>query len=179
LRGQIDVSKLVKGDKILTRDNGYQTLRWLSKTPVDAERLAADPELAPILIKRNAIAPGFPAADMWVSPQHRMLIMGWKSELLSGQSEVLVPARALINGRDVVQPHADHAVYFHLLLDRHEVIYANEAPSESLHASHMDLKDASAQQRAELIQLVPELHLGYGPAARQCLTVSQGRAYAA
>lgn len=179
LRGQIDVSELRVGDRILTRDNGFQALRWLSKTQVGQARLAADPALAPIQIKRDALGPGLPAADMWVSPQHRMLMTGWKAELLSGQSEVLVPARALLNDRDVLQTPVSEATYYHLLLDRHEVIYANETPSESLHASQMDLSLASAQQRHELNALVPDLHLGFGAATRECLTVSQGRAYAA
>ncbi|MGX9355546.1 Hint domain-containing protein [Roseobacteraceae bacterium S113] len=179
MRGQVDVAELVAGDQVLTRDNGFQPLRWVCKTHLGRKRLAAEPDLAPVLIRAGALGPGLPQADMWVSPQHRMLVSGWTAELLTGQSEVLVPAKALIDGDKVVQSPTAGVHYMHLLFDGHEVIYANGTPSESLHAAQIDKAEVAPEARAELLRLFPDLDLGWGRTARPCLTVSQGRAFAA
>ncbi|MEO0390712.1 MAG: Hint domain-containing protein [Pseudomonadota bacterium] len=179
-RGSVDVSALAPGDMILTRDNGFQPLKWLCATTLGAARLRAEPDLAPIHIQAGAIAPGVPCDDMWVSPQHRMLITGWRAELLAGDAEVLVPARALKNGTTITQPGALKVQYFHLMMDQHEVIYAQGAPSESLYARELALTEITDQRRSELIRLFPDLPSGsQGATARQCLTVRQGRAFAA
>jgi hypothetical protein len=50
---------------------------------------------------------------------------------------VLVPAEDLINGSTIcaVDPGAEVAIYFHIELDRHDVLLADGAPCESLLAS--------------------------------------------
>jgi hypothetical protein len=45
---------------------------------------------------------------------------------------LLIPAVALVNGTSIVQePAATDLIYYHVELDRHSVIYAEGAPSES------------------------------------------------
>lgn len=176
LRGKVDVDHIAEGDMVLTRDHGFQPVRWVCKTQIGKERLMSDPTLSPICIRKDAIAPGLPSADLWVSPQHRMLVTGWKAELYAGQSEVFVPSRGLLNDHGVLQPRSPGVTYIHLLFDEHEVIYANDTPTESLHAGQLDKAEISAEARAELLSIFPELQLGYGPAARRCLTVAQSRA---
>lgn len=179
-RGQIDVARLKIGDRVLTRDQGFQPVRWVCQTHLEKDRLQADTHLRPIRIKKDAIAPGIPSADMQVSPQHRMLITGWQAEMLSGVGEVFVPAKALINGTSVRECVAAQKVtYMHVLFDEHQVIYANGASTESLHAGQIDKAELAPKSRAELLALFPDLALGYGDTARTCLSVSQAMAYAA
>lgn len=180
--GPREVSSLRQGDMILTRDCGPQPLQWLSHTQMTLERLALHPHLRPIRIRKGAIAPGVPDRDLTVSPQHRMLINGWKAELLHGASEVLIPAKSLIND-DTIRP-ADALAgvsYYHLLLDGHQVITANGAATESLHAGELDKSDLAPKARHELLSLFPDLGWlgrGFGPLARPSLSVQEGRAYA-
>ena len=103
-KGEKPVEKLVAGDKVLTKDNGLQELRWIGSRTVPAKG-----NLAPIMIKAGAMAND---RDLMVSPQHRMVVEGWKSELLFGEREVLAArsclrpaASSLGNGR-VVSPSA-------------------------------------------------------------------------
>ena len=105
-----------------------------------------------------------------------MLISGWKAELFASQAEVLVPAKALVNDASIVQLQQPQVDYYHLLFVRHEVVYANGAPSESLYASDLSAPELSAQHRQELSAVFPDLDLDYGKAARACLTVQQGMA---
>ena len=64
--------------------------------------------VAPVCIRRDAIAPGRPATDLWFAPTHCVLI-----------ENLLVPAGLLVNGKTVVQNCDNTAVeYCHVLFDR-------------------------------------------------------------
>ena len=71
--------------------------------------------------------------ELTVSPRHRMLVTGWQVETHLGLDEVFVPARLLVDGRQVRQVPQARVEYFHILLDQHQVIFAEGAPSESFH----------------------------------------------
>jgi len=180
--GPREVTSLRPGEMILTRDGRPQPLRWLSHTRVSPAQLAMCPHLRPIRIRKGAIAPGVPDRDLIVSPQHRMLIDGWKAELLHGAAEVLVPAKSLINDETIRPVDAPEGInYYHLLLDDHQVITANGTATESLHAGELDKSDLTPKARYELLSLFPDLGWlgrGFGPLARPSLSVQEGRAYA-
>ena len=176
-QGPRDVADLHNGDMVLTRDHGPQELLWVCHNRVALEGTPMGQDLQPIMIRAGAIAPGVPSADLVVSPQHRMLISGWKAELFASQSEVLVPAKALVNDASIVELHQAQVDYYHLLFARHEVVYANGAPSESLYASDLSAPQLSAAHRQELSTVFPDLDLGFGKTARACLTVRQGLAF--
>ncbi|WP_052245279.1 Hint domain-containing protein [Halocynthiibacter namhaensis] len=165
------VESLKRGDLVLTADNGFQPIRWICNRPLDAAQLSTAPEHRPILIRKNALGPGLPSQDMHVSPQHRMMLTGWKAELMFAEHEILVPAKALINDKDVMVDRSKSDItYIHLLFDRHEVLFANEALTESLHAGQLSKGLIPEAARAELFGIFPELRSyenGYGPTARK------------
>lgn len=177
--GDRAVEALVAGDLVLTQDRGPQPLRWVCKRTLGTSFLAASPQHSPIYIQKDSIAPGTPNRDMRVSPQHRMLITSWKAQLLFGEVEILVPAKALINHDTIyVDQDADQVTYIHLLFDQHEIVTAENAPTESLHAGQLAKGLLPGAQRDELLGIFPELrsHNGsYGPTARLTPTVNTSR----
>ena len=63
-----------------------------------------------------ALDAGVPHRDLMVSPRHAMFLDG-----------VLVPACALVNGTSIIQvPAMDRVEYFHIELDSHDVILADD-----------------------------------------------------
>ncbi|MGB0901709.1 Hint domain-containing protein [Halocynthiibacter sp.] len=163
------VEVLQAGDMVLTADNGFQALRWVCVRTLDAAHLAANPHHQPILIRKGALGPGLPSQNMRVSPQHRMMLTGWRAELLFAEREILVPAKALLDDQKVIPDHSTDTVsYIHLLFDAHEVIFANGAPSESLHAGQLSKGLMPQAAREELFNLFPNLRIdnGFGPTAR-------------
>ncbi|MHA3979058.1 Hint domain-containing protein [Halovulum sp. GXIMD14794] len=150
--GEVPIEDLHAGDLVMTRDRGAQPLRW-----VGSRTVAATGPLAPITIKAGALGND---RDLRVSPAHRMLVGGWKAEVLFGQREVLVTARQLTVRDDVFMVEGGEVEYFHLLLDRHEILTANGAPSESLNPSDLALDALETEQRAEIRALFPELLSG-------------------
>ena len=67
-----------------------------------------------------------------VSPLHRILMSDWRVELLTGEPRALIAARDLVNDRDIVRQRGGWVTYVHILFDRHQIVYAEGAESESL-----------------------------------------------
>jgi hypothetical protein len=95
--------------------------------------------------------------DLRVSPQHRMLLDGWKAELLYGETEVLAAATHLVNDQSILREVCDRVEYFYILFDRHEIIFANGAPAESFMPGALGMDSLAAAARNEILTLFPEL----------------------
>ncbi|MFN4171780.1 MAG: Hint domain-containing protein [Pseudorhodobacter sp.] len=147
-RGQRRIEDLRPGDLVMTRDNGLQPLRWIGQTTVPGLGEHAS-------IRFMAGAMGNDRA-LEISPNHRMLVEGWKAELYFGEEEVLVAAKHLVNGDTILRVPRAEVTYLHLLFARHEVIFAEGAAAESLHPGDLILK-GEGQTAREILALFPEL----------------------
>jgi Ca2+-binding RTX toxin-like protein len=159
--GEIAIEELVGGDMVMTKDNGMQELRWIG-----SRKVPATGKLAPIMIKAGAMAND---RDLLVSPQHRMVVEGWKPELLFGEREVLAAAKHLVNNDTIYIQSGGMVEYFHMLFDTHQIVFANGASSESFHPGEMGMSALAVDARDEIYTLFPELRdnvEAYGPAAR-------------
>jgi len=169
--GEVAIEDLAKGDMVLTRDHGYQPIRWIGSS----KRLATG-DLAPILIRKGALGND---RDLRVSPQHRMLLQGWQAELLFGETEVLTTAKSLVNDHSIIRVEGGEVEYFHILFDTHEIIYAEGAPSESFQPGEQGWKALDEPTRNEILELFLELSDGdfssYGASARFSLKHKEGQ----
>jgi hypothetical protein len=157
-RGLVPVEDLEVGDLVLTLDGRAEAIRWIGARRVTAGELRRDPGLRPVRISAGAYGPDQPARDLTVSPQHRILLSGWRAELLFGEDTVLAPAKGLIDDRSVrIDREADGVEYFHLLFDRHEIILTEGLPTESFYPGSYSLGELDASARDELLRLFPEL----------------------
>lgn len=163
--GEIAVENLEVGDRVVTRDHGYQEIRWIGSTTCRAEG-----KLAPILFRKGSIGN---TADLAVSPNHRMLAQGSTVELVSGDSEALIPAKFMVNGEDIVRVEGGVVEYFHILFDHHELICSEGCWSESFHPGEMGWSAMCEDTRREILALFPTLSVrftnGYEATARQVL----------
>lgn len=156
-KGEVAVERLQPGDKVFTRDNGIQALRWVGRRDLTPDEMRAHPEFQPVLIRKGALGKGLPERDMLVSPQHRMLLTSDLAEVMFDEREVLVAAKHLtgLDGVDQVQTGA--VSYLHLMFDQHEVVLADGAWSESFQPGDHSLKGIGVDQRSEVLTLFPEL----------------------
>jgi len=162
--GDARIDDLVAGDLVQTMDHGLQPIRWIGHSRVNATG-----RFAPVLFAPGTIGN---ETALSVSPQHRILVQGWRAELYFGCNEVLVPAKHLIDGVSVVQDYRKDVTYFHLLFDCHEIIFSGGALSESFFpGDQVMLGDAAV--RAELLEIFPALARGefgaHGRTARPTL----------
>ena len=162
--GRRRVETLRPGDRVLTREHGYQPLVWTGKRELSAEDIALAPQLAPIRIEAGALGAGLPEHPLRVSPRHRVLLSSAKAELMFGSRDVLVAAEDLL-GRmpGVCQDHDVRSVcYVHVMCATHQVICSEGAWSESFQPSSRVLTDLDASVRGELLRLFPELRQSAG-----------------
>jgi hypothetical protein len=171
------IETLREGDLVSTRDNGPQEVLWTGHRRMTGARLFAMPHLRPIRIRASAFGIGQPEGDLLVSPQHRMLLRGRAAASLFNADEVLVMAEGLINDHSIVVDHALREVtYVHVLLPRHQIVWANGIETESFHPSNTALDTVDAAQRAALLQALPGLEAdpqAYGDYARRNLSASE------
>lgn len=175
--GDVAVEDIRPGDRLQTKDNGVQDVRWIGTKRVSGARLFAMPELRPIRLRRGALGVDRPDEDLLVSPLHKMLVQGPRARALFNSDEVLVAARDLIDDRLVIRDHTvQNVTYVHLLLDRHEVVFANGLETESFHPGADALAAVDASQRENLFGLMPDIAanpLTYGDHARRALTKAE------
>jgi Hint domain len=133
LRGtKIRTSKTVRsvedleiGNLVHTSSGTSKPIKWIGRRRFKKEPRSAWPKsVLPVRVSRFALYEHTPHRDLYVSPNHALLLDG-----------VLIPAIYLVNGTSIVQAMPDGVEeidYFHIELETHEVIYAEGAAAETL-----------------------------------------------
>jgi hypothetical protein len=156
--GPCPVEALCVGSPVTTLDSGARPVRWIGRVTLSAGQLAADPSLRPVRVCAGAMGPGQPARDMLLSPQHRLLVSGWRAELLVGEPSVLAPVKHLVNDTTITIAHdVAEVTYIHFMFDRHEVVHADGLAAESFLPGPVTLPALDGAARDELFKLFPEL----------------------
>jgi Hint domain len=124
--GDRRVEDLSPGDLLPTVFGGICPIQWIGRYSLKK----GDPTKAwikkvlPVRVARSALDLDVPRADLYVTKEHALLIDG-----------VLVTAGSLINGTTITvyDPGAlNELEFFHIKLERHNAIYAEGAPCETL-----------------------------------------------
>ncbi|QYK41782.1 MAG: Hint domain-containing protein [Paracoccaceae bacterium] len=170
--GDRPVETLLPGDLVCTLDNGDQPLRWIGCRTVDGSG-----DLAPVLIRPGTFGTH---GRLMVSPQHRILVRDPLAELLFGETDVLVAAKDLVDGRAVRRVPSAEVTYVHMLFDRHEVVFSDGLATESFLPGPQVETLVEAQAMAEIAAVFPELDpargTGFPVAARRALRSHEVRA---
>lgn len=178
-QGERRVEDLRPGDRVITRDNGIQAIRWAGARTLEGDSLVQAAHLQPILIREGALGNGLPERDMMVSPNHRVLVANDKTALYFEDREVLVAAKHLtgLKGVDAVQTTS--VTYIHFMFDYHEVVLSDGAWTESFQPGDQTLRGLDNAQRTEIFELFPELKTAEGretyAAARRSLKKHEAR----
>jgi Hint domain len=124
--GDRKIEALSAGDLLRSVFGGTYAIQWIGRYSFKK----GDPAkgwvrgVLPIRIARSALGDDVPHADLYVTQTHAVLVDG-----------VLVEAGSLVNGTTITRYDAaelDQLEYFHIKLARHDVIYAECAPCETL-----------------------------------------------
>lgn len=156
-RGEKRIETLSVGDRIITRDNGLQQIRWIGTNTIPWQRLEAEQHLRPILIRAGALGDGLPEQDMLVSPNHRVLALAEQAVIEFSEPEVFVAAKHLVNHRGIKPVDTLGTTYINMMFDRHEAVLSNGVWSESFQLTDMSLSTVGNSQRIELVEIFPEL----------------------
>lgn len=165
--GVVPVENLRVGDYVVTADHGHQRVRWTGHRTVAGNR-----DLAPIRLETGRVGNTRP---LEVSPCHGIILGSCQTELLFARREVLARAGHLIDGIEVTRVRVPEVQYFHLLFDRHEIIFANGAPTESFFPGDWVLGQ-DPRLATELKGLAEELGFEMWKSARPVLRRAEAQA---
>ena len=115
------IEELAIGDMVLTADGQTRPVRWIGRQKIAS--LFADPSRCyPVRIAAGALGDQMPERDLYVSPEHALLVDG-----------LLVNAGALVNGSTVTRVIRPEAIftYYHVELEDHALILAEGVPAET------------------------------------------------
>ncbi|MDR3537962.1 MAG: Hint domain-containing protein [Acetobacteraceae bacterium] len=144
--GAVPVEALRAGDAVATLlPNGFRPVRWIGHRTI---RLAAHPQpqaVQPVCVRAGAFGPGLPVRDLFLSPDHALFAEG-----------ALVPVKFLVDGDAITQRAVETVTYWHIELDRHDVLLAEGVPAES----YLDTGDRACFTNAGG---VATLHPKFGP----------------
>ena len=119
--GERAVEELAIGDMVLTAGGETRPVLWIGRQTL--HRHFGDPlRTHPIRIAAGALGDSLPTRDLFVSPDHALL--------LEGQ---LVQAGALVNGTTVVKhkPEEPRYTYYHIELQDHALVLAEGVAAET------------------------------------------------
>ena len=155
---QVPVENLAKGDLVMTADHGPRPIEWIGQRRITAWELARCPELRPVRIEAGALGNHVPQRTISLSPQHRVLVRSRIAARMFAEREVLVAAKHLVGATGVtLDDTAQEVVYFHILLDRHEILFANGLACESLFIGEQTLRAMPPEAKAEIMAIFPDL----------------------
>ena len=161
-KGERLVEDLEVGDRVITRDNGIQEIRWIGRKELTGFQLARKPHLKPVLIQQGALGKNLPEHDLLVSPNHRVLVANDKTALYFEEREVLAAAKHLTGLDGVDEVDTLGVTYIHMMFDNHEVVLSNGAWTESFQPGDLSLRGIGDEQRQEIFELFPELEHAEG-----------------
>lgn len=142
------VEDLRAGDHLLNERGDARQIVWVGHSDYSRETLRRNPSLCPVRILAGALGKDCPAADLDVSPQHRIVVEGALPDLLFAEERVLVPAKSLVGAlAEQIRPE-DGVSYFHILLEEHELLVTNNLVSESFQPARrmIDVMSPANQQ---------------------------------
>jgi hypothetical protein len=128
------VETLREGDLVMTASGRLAAVKWIGYRHTNLRRHPRPHDVMPVRVRAGAFGPRLPLRDLVLSPDHAVFADGH-----------LVPVRYLVNGVSIVQETRGSITYWHVELDRHDVILAEGLPCET----YLDTGNRDAFENSE------------------------------
>ena len=138
--GARPIETLRPGEEVHTADGGIGRVVWTGRRRLNPSVHPRPWDVSPIRVRHGAFGPGLPARDLVLSPDHAVFVEG-----------VLIPIRYLCNGATVVQEEWEEVTYWHVELERHDVVLAEGLPAET----YLDTGNRAAFEHSVAAPLLP------------------------
>ncbi|MBN8874769.1 MAG: Hint domain-containing protein [Rhodospirillales bacterium] len=143
--GPVAVEALRVGDALPTcLDGRMRRIRWIGRRTIACNAHPDPARVHPVRIAAGAFGVGLPRRDLYLSPDHAIHV-----------EDVLVPVKYLINGTSIATTKRSRVTYYHLELDRHDVIRAEGLPVET----YLEVEDRAAFEGGKVQRLHPDFAL--------------------
>lgn len=123
VRGDVPVETLTPGDIVITASGSERPIIWIGRREFDCSTHPNQTAVWPIRVMAGAFSENRPSRDLFLSPQHSVLV--------NCIDEVLIPIKYLVNGGTIAQIPRDRISYWHVELDTHDLLLAEGLAVES------------------------------------------------
>ncbi|WP_157235625.1 Hint domain-containing protein [Methylosinus sp. LW4] len=144
--GDVAVQDLNVGDSVVTIIGKHKPIRRVSHREVDCYRHSDPTSVWPIRISAHAFRENAPVRNIYVSPSQALCF-----DLVG---EILIPARALVNGATIAQVEVSSVIYWYVELEGHDRLPTENQPSESTPGMG---NQAFFEERGAVLARLPEL----------------------
>ncbi|KPU84263.1 hypothetical protein JI58_04765 [Marinosulfonomonas sp. PRT-SC04] len=145
--GAQPVDWLRAGDRVMTRDHGFQKILWAERTIATASS-RTPPQ---IRLATGCAGHNIPKQNFHLHPDHRILLKSPQIERLFAHHEAFVSASTVTNGCEIIETHSDQqASYFHILFKQHEIVLAEGLWVESFFPDPAALNALSTEQQTRI-----------------------------
>jgi hypothetical protein len=138
---EIQVNEFTVGDMVETHFGNRAEVKWIGYRHVDCARHPDPRRVWPVQVHAGAFGKDLPHRDLWLSPDHAVYV-----------DDVLIPIKHLINGMTIEQVPRDDVTYYHIELDRHDILFAEGLPAES----YLDTGDRPKFTNGGVVALHPD-----------------------
>ena len=131
-RGDLPVEELRVGDMAATVSGGHRPVLWVGYRDLDGAGKPLRHDQQPVRVRAGAFGQQaddrpLPARDLYLSPGHPVLV----GADVDGEGGVLVPIMCLVNGTSIARMPVETVTYWHVELDSHDILLAEDLPAES------------------------------------------------
>ena len=152
------VEQLTCKDKVATLHGHFMSIKAVCNRSIACSELLDNPNLRPVVVSQGALGRGLPKRNLRVSKQHRFLVSSPICRRMFGTDATLVSAIQLTQLPGIfIDTKTNDLRYFHILLQNHEIIFAEGAPTESLHLGKGTLKALPQETVKEITSIFPDL----------------------
>jgi hypothetical protein len=127
--GMVTVEDLRPGMLVSTATDEEVAIKWIGCRRVACQTHPDPASVWPVRVRAGTFGDDAPGRDLWLSADHAVFANG-----------VLIPIKHLIDGAAIAQVSRDVITYWHIELERHDIILAEGLPVES----YLDTGDRSA-----------------------------------
>ena len=156
--GEKPLSRLERGDVILTRDDGLQTVSWVGRVDFEWKSLVRTPELRPIVIRKGSLGHGAPEADLVLAPWQRLLLPTADVTPGSKAVDALVSARSLAPKAETTSTEAIGVSYIHFFCKDQTLAKINGDWVEAFNPRQTTQEPDATDRRQALQSLFRELN---------------------
>jgi len=119
--GPVAVETLSVGDLVTTVRGEARPVKWVGRQSHRKGGTQWNESVMPIRVRRHAIDGKTPQRDLYLSPNHALLIDG-----------VLIRVKDLVNGQSIARVSMDKPIdYYNIVLDSHDAVLAEGAAVET------------------------------------------------
>jgi predicted Zn-dependent protease len=138
--GPRPVEELCVGEAMVTASGRLARVGWIGHRRLATATHPRPFDVMPVRVRAGALGENLPLRDLVLSPDHAVFVDGR-----------LVPIRHLVNGVSIIQENRPEVTYWHVELDRHDLVLAEGMACES----YLDTGNRAAFAGEAAMQLHP------------------------